>query len=162
MKIEMNWFYEIRNIVKVAIEQMKLDFHDLRVLAVERVKYEDAFECLDHTREFEKQQIEHIYKMLRAERATVLASTHEPHEISESMRLYDDQLRKKAKLITFNCWSHDIEEALKNNQENDQVIDAKERILSRPYMTADFISRIFLYGMVGLAFGLIGLKICCG
>jgi len=158
----MRWLQTAKEAMKEFAKQVKLDFHDLRILAIERVKYEDAFYCPDHSRAFEKQKLEHIYKMLRAERAADLASTHEPDEIRESMMLYDDQLRKKANLIASGDWSYDIEEALKSNQENDQVIDAKERVLSRPYMMADFIGRIFLYSMIGLTFGLIGLKICCG
>lgn len=158
----MGWFKAAKNTMNALARQVKLDFCDLRILATERIKHEDAFYCPDHTRAFEKQKLEHIYKMLMAERAAVLASMHEPHEISESIELYDDWMKKKAKLIASSGWPYDIEKALKSNQEKDPAIDTKERVLASLYATNDFISRIFLYCIVGLAFGLIGLKICCG
>ena len=159
----MRWLKTAKEAMKVLSKQVNLDFHDLKILAVERVKHEDAFYCPDHSRAFEKQKLEHIYKMLRAERAADLASTHEPDEIRESMMLYDEHLRKKAEIIANDVFSTWIgEAALKKNQEEDPIIETKERLLSGPYMIADFISRIFLYCIVGLAFGLIGLKICCG
>lgn len=149
--------------MKALAKQVKLDFHDLRILSVERVKHEDAFYCPDHSRAFEEQKLEHIYKMLRAERAVDLASTHEPNEIRESMMLYDELLRKKAKIIANDAFSTWIKEAaLKKNQEEDPVVESKERVLQTPYLMADFVWRIFTYGFIGLVFGLVGLKLCCG
>jgi hypothetical protein len=101
----MGWFKTVKITANALVRQVKLDFHDLGILAVERIKHEDAFYCPDHTRAFEKQKFEHIYKMLRAERVTELANTHEPYEIKESMILYDELLRKKAKIIANNVFS---------------------------------------------------------
>lgn len=86
----MSWCKIAKNAIKELVKQVKLDFHDLKILAIERVKHEDAFYCPDHIRAYEKQKLEHIYRMLRAERAADLVSTHEPDEIKESMMLYDE------------------------------------------------------------------------
>ena len=159
----MRWLQTEKEAMKTLAKQVELDFHDLRILAVERVKHEDAFYCPDHSRAFEKQKLEHIYKMLRAERAADLASTHEPDEIRESMMLYDEHLRKKAEIIANDMFSTWIgEAALKKNQEEDPVIESKERVLQKPYLMMDFVWRIFMYGFIGLVFGLVGLKLCCG
>ena len=159
----MRWPRIAKEAIKALAKQVKLDFHDLRILAVERVKHEDAFYCPDHSRAFEMQKLEHIYKMLMAERTADLASTHEPDEIRESMMLYDEHLRKKAKIIANDMFSTWIGEAtLKKNQEEDLDIESKERVLQTPYLMTDFIWRIFMYGFIGLVFGLVGLKLCCG
>ena len=159
----MRWLQTAKEAMKALAKQVKLDFHDLGILAVERVKHEDAFYYSDHSRAFEEQKFKHIYKMLRAERAADLASTHEPNEIRESMMLYDEHLRKKAKIIANDVFSTWIgEAALKKNQEEDPVIESKDRVLQTPYLMADFVWRIFMYGFIGLVFGLVGLKICCG
>lgn len=159
----MRWLQTAKEAMKELAKQVKLDFHDLRILAVERVKHEDAFYCPDYSTAFEKQKLEHIYKMLRAERAADLASTHEPDETRESMMLYDEHLRKKAKTIANDMFSPWIVEAtLKKNQEEDPVIETKERVLQSPYLAIDFVCRILIYGIIGFVFGLVGLKICCG
>lgn len=166
----MGWCKAAKNIMTVLARQVKLDFCDLGILAAERIKHEDTFYCPDHTRAFEKQKLEHIYKMLRAERVAELANTHEPYEIKESMMLYDELLRKKAKIIandmfmTFssNAVDQGVVGALKKNQEEDPVIKSKERVLQSPYLMMDFVWRIFMYGCIGLVFGLVGLKLCCG
>lgn len=159
----MRWLQTAKEDMKALAKQVKLDFHDLRILTVERVKHEDAFWCPDHTRAFEEQKVEHIYKMLMAERAADLANTHEPDESRESMMLYDEHLRKKAKIIANDMFSTWIgEAALKKNQEEDPVIESRERVLQTPYLMMDLVCRIFMYGFIGLVFGLVGLKICYG
>lgn len=62
----MGWFKAIKSTMNALARQVKLDFCDLWILAVERIKHEDAFYCPDHSRAFEKQKLEHIYKMLKA------------------------------------------------------------------------------------------------
>ena len=79
------------------------------------------------------------------------------------MMLYDEHLRKKAEVIANDIFSTWIgEAALKKNQEEDLIIETKERVLQTPYLMMDFVWRIFMYGFIGLVFGLVGLKLCCG
>lgn len=166
----MGWFKAIKSTMNALARQVKLDFCDLWILAVERIKHEDAFYCPDHSRAFEKQKLEHIYKMLKAQRVAELASSHEPDEIRESMMLYDENLRKIAEIIandmfltvSSNAIDRRMIDALKKNQEEDPVIESKERVLQTPYLMADFVWRIFMYGFNGLVFGLVGLKLCFG
>ena len=39
----MRWLQTAKEAMKALAKQVKLDFYDLRILAVERVKHEDAF-----------------------------------------------------------------------------------------------------------------------
>lgn len=86
------------------------------------------------------------------------------------MMLYDENLRKKAEIIandmfltvSSNAIDRRMIDALKKNQEEDPVIESKERVLQTPYLMMDFVWRIFTYGFIGLVFGLVGLKLCCG
>ena len=98
--------------------------------------------------------------MLRAERLEELSSTHEPNEIRESMKLYDEMLLKKAKILA-NDFFWLGESMLKKNQEVDPLIETKERILHSPYMTTDFLCRILAYGLFAFFLLIGGLKICC-
>ena len=87
-------------------KQLNLYFCNLRTLASKTVKHEDAFRSpADHKREFEKQKIEHIYEILKAEKEAELANTHEPDEIKESLMLQDEYLRKKAWIIAGDVFS---------------------------------------------------------
>lgn len=87
-------------------KQLNLYFCNLRTLAFKIVKHEDAFRSpAGHKREFEKQKIEHIYEILKAEKEAELANTHELDEIKESMMLQDEYLRKKAWIISGDVFS---------------------------------------------------------
>ena len=102
---------------------------------------------LDELKTFKRKEI--------AEKIKIARGYGDLSENSEYDEAKNEQAKIEARIV-------EIEATLKNNQEKDPIIDVKDRVLARPYTLADFIGRMFLYGIIGLFFGLIGLKICYG
>lgn len=99
----------------------------------------------------EDQKIDHIYKMLRVLKRQDLQSDHEADEIAESMKFYKGYLMHKARMVadtTFSPMHIKVVEAKKKARNlNPQLLAAMKRQFGSLEARADFICRLFLYGL---------------
>ena len=118
---------------------------------------------LEH--EIEEQKYMHVLKMLRAQLMRNLQNDHEQEEIPSALRSYKKILSTRARLVAdtrFSQWNlKNVSDAVKANQEKDEVIDASWRLNETPFAMADFMYRLFSYALAAsaiavLAFLMIG------
>lgn len=118
-----------------------------------KMNFDDLF-ISDHSRAFETQRYEHVYRMLKLRRKADLTSTHEPEEIKSAMRLYEKILQQQAKMIVNrSLLDTKVQKFLKLKQDKDLVLRTKQRVFWCD--KSIFSTRVFMYVFIVCVIGFI-------
>lgn len=128
--------------------------HDIKIILQQLLK-DKSLPVLDLDDEVEQQREDHIFRMLKAQLLRDLQNDHKSDEIFGAMHSYKKILKSKAKLLAdcrFSEWNlKNVSDAVKANQEKDEVIDASQRLNEIPFAMADFVYRLFSYTLAASA-----------